>query len=87
LIVGNVNTVIKRFFDLVLTLVLLPILITPTAILVLLATLDTKEWGVFAQKRVGKSGNLFKIYKIRTLKNEPHILGHLDKSATKIQTR
>ena len=40
-------------------------------------------WGIFTQKRVGKNARLFNIYKVRTLKNEPHRLGHLDKSATK----
>ncbi len=53
-------------------------------ILVLLASIDTKEWGVFSQERIGKAGKVFKIYKIRTLKNEPHVLGHLDKSATRL---
>ncbi|RZV62426.1 MAG: sugar transferase [Flavobacteriaceae bacterium] len=63
---------------------MLPILIIPIIALILLATIDTKEWGIFSQNRIGKNGKPFKIFKIRTLKNEPHILGHLDKSATQL---
>lgn len=73
---------IKRLFDLLLALVLLPFLIVPIIILIVIATLETKKYGVFTQKRVGQYGNLFKIYKIRTLKEGLHRLGHLDKSAT-----
>lgn len=81
---NNVHRGIKRAFDLLLSLVLLPILILPIAVLTLLSTIDTKEWGIFTQDRIGKHGKPFKIFKIRTLKNEPHLLGHLDKSATKL---
>ncbi len=66
----------------ILSLVLLPILILPLIVLTLVSTLDTKEWGIFSQERIGKNARAFRIYKLRTLKNEPHILGHLDKSAT-----
>jgi len=81
---NKVHTGFKRLFDLFLSLILLPILVIPIIVLTLLATIDTKEWGIFNQDRIGKHGNSFKIFKIRTLKNEPHILGHLDKSATKL---
>lgn len=75
---------IKRIFDLILVLVLLPLLILPILILILVASIDTNKYGVFSQLRVGQYGKLFKIYKIRTLKEERHQLGHLDKSATTI---
>ena len=51
-------------------------------IFVIIASVDTKEYGIFSQYRVGQYGKLFNIFKIRTLKNEPHRLGSLDKSAT-----
>ena len=73
---------VKRFFDLVLVLLLLPFLIIPILILIIAATIDTKRYGVFSQWRVGQHGKLFKIYKIRTLKEGVHRLGHLEKSAT-----
>jgi len=49
----------------------------------MLATVDTKQWGLFSQQRVGQYGKLFCIFKIRTLKNEPHQLGSLKRSATR----
>ena len=72
----------KRAFDVVLVLILLPFIGVPIFILVGIATIDTKKYGVFSQLRVGQHGKLFKIYKIRTLKEEEHKLGHLEKSAT-----
>lgn len=75
--------ILKRGFDLLLSLSLLPVLIIPILILVIISTIDTKQWGLFSQKRVGQHGRIFNIYKLRTLKNEPHYLGALDKSATR----
>ncbi len=80
---NTINKNIKRLFDLVLCFVLIPVFIIPIILIVLIATIDTNMWGIFTQKRVGKNARLFNIYKVRTLKNEPHRLGHLDKSATK----
>ncbi|WP_218841866.1 sugar transferase [Winogradskyella ursingii] len=73
---------IKRCFDFFLSLLLLPILLVPISLLVLVATIDTRQWGVFSQKRVGQRAKLFRIYKLRTLRSEVHRLGHLEKSAT-----
>lgn len=73
---------LKRIFDVILVLVLLPLLIAPIIILVLFATIDTNRFGVFSQLRVGQHAKLFKIYKIRTLREGIHRLGQLEKSAT-----
>jgi len=73
---------VKRIFDLILAILLIPIIIIPLFILAIIASIDTKEYGIFSQYRVGQYGKLFNILKIRTLKNEPHRLGSLDKSAT-----
>ncbi|MFK7782451.1 sugar transferase [Psychroserpens sp.] len=74
---------VKRFFDLVLSVTLVPLLIIPIVLFVIIATLDTGQFGLFFQKRVGQHGKLFQIFKIRTLRKEHHVLGHLDLSATK----
>jgi len=52
-------------------------------ILVTIAALDVGHCGWFQQIRIGQYGNLFKMYKIRTLKSETHYLGSLDQSATR----
>ena len=73
--------VLKRAFDLTLSTLLLPILMVPIVLLVILSTLETKAFGIFVQQRVGQFGRPFQIYKIRTLNNEAHHLGYLEKAA------
>lgn len=75
---------LKRVFDVILVLVLFPLFIVPIILLIIVATIDTNKNGVFSQLRVGQHGKLFKIYKIRTLREGVHKLGHLEKSATAI---
>ena len=73
---------IKRIFDLILALVLLPLLIFPIVVLVVIATIDTGANGLFMHERIGQHGKPFKMFKIRSLKVEEHQLGKLDESAT-----
>ncbi|WP_338105775.1 sugar transferase [Psychroserpens algicola] len=75
---------IKRLFDLLLAVLLFPFFIVPLIVLILIATIDSKQFGIFSQLRVGQHGKLFKIYKLRTLREEYHELGNLNKSATTI---
>lgn len=78
------QVLLKRLFDILLSVCLLPFLVVPIILLILMATLDTRQWGLFSQHRVGQYGKLFRIYKIRTLKKEVHRLGHLERSATSL---
>ena len=68
--------ILKRSFDLLVSipglLLALPILL----VLVLFATLDTRQWGWFTQKRIGRHGKPFTCYKIRTLKGSRHSSVH-----------
>ena len=75
---------VKRIFDAVLVIIFLPLLVIPVLILIVIATIDTKKCGVFSQVRVGQYGKLFKIYKIRTLKDGLHQLGDIERNATTI---
>lgn len=75
---------IKRIFDVVVVVLCLPLLIIPILLLILIATIDTKQWGVFSQYRVGQHGRLFKIYKLRTLHDGAHQIGQLDRSASAV---
>jgi len=69
---------LKRGFDILLALILIPIVIFPLIFFLVIATIETKQSGLFKQKRVGQYGNVFNIYKIRTLKKGKHELGQLD---------
>ena len=73
----------KRCFDLVFSLILLPFLILPILLLILITTIDTKRFGLFRHMRVGQHGRYFQMYKLRSLKPEPHYLGALEQSATR----
>lgn len=66
----NKNKVVKDIFDLLVSFVLFPLLLVPILVLVILATIDTREFGLFIQKRVGLRFKEFYILKIRTLNKE-----------------
>ena len=75
---------IKRVFDFSLVIVFLPFLLIPIIILIVIGTIDTKSYGIYTQYRIGQHGKPFKIYKIRTLKDGKHQLGHMNKYASKV---
>lgn len=59
--------IVKRSFDLLLCFVLVPIL-TPLMIIIgLIILLDSRGPALFKQKRIGKDGQPFTIYKFRTM--------------------
>lgn len=72
---NKVNEFIKRMFDLIATfigtVVLSPILI----IIAVLIKIDSKGPILFLQKRVGKNGKIFNIYKFRTMVTDAESLG------------
>lgn len=72
----------KRFFDFILALLLVPVCILPMGVLLFIATIDVGHFGWFQQLRVGQDGQLFYMYKIRTLRPGPHPLGALDQHAS-----
>lgn len=58
---------VKRGFDLILASFLVICLLWLILLLIVLATFDTKSFGVFCQKRIGYRGKSFFIFKIRTM--------------------
>ena len=73
--------VFKRLLDVLLSLILIPTLLLPVSILIILAPIDTKIFGLFFQNRVGQYGKGFTIYKIRTYNRN----GEVSKFSKKIK--
>jgi len=73
---------VKRIFDFSLALVLLPLIFIPLVVLLLGAAIDVGNFGWFRQLRVGQDGQLFYMFKLRTLKAGKHSLGALDDHAS-----
>lgn len=58
---------VKRFFDIVIALLLLIFLFPIFMCCLLITTVDTKSNGIFLQNRIGRFGNPFLIYKLRSI--------------------
>lgn len=67
------NNFLKRLFDVVLSFVGLLAAGWIIFLAGLIATIETKSNGFFVQKRVGKDGKLFNVYKIKTMKEREGI--------------
>lgn len=64
--------VLKRFFDLSFSLLILPFVIIPLILLLFIASVNTGGSGIFVQERIGRFGKHFKLFKVRSLKGENH---------------
>ncbi|WP_298237203.1 sugar transferase [uncultured Algibacter sp.] len=64
------DAIIKRIFDVTLSLITLLELGLFILLLIIIARMDTGQSGIFKQKRVGQHGFLFNIYKLRTIKED-----------------
>jgi exopolysaccharide biosynthesis polyprenyl glycosylphosphotransferase len=59
--------VVKRAFDLAITLAALPLVVPPALVIAWLIGLDSPGPVIFRQRRVGENGRLFTMYKFRTM--------------------
>ena len=64
--------ILKRSFDVSISIVVLVFAIIPLILLLLIASIDLRGSGLFSQQRVGYLGKPFALYKIRTLKGKNH---------------
>ena len=60
--------VIKRVFDIVLSILGIVLTFWLIFISFIVASIETKSFGFFIQKRVGKNAKLFNVFKIKTMK-------------------
>ncbi len=63
----SVNIFIKRVFDVVAGVMLLPVFFILMAVITLRVKLDSKGPVIFSQERIGKNGRTFRCFKFRTM--------------------
>ncbi len=61
------NIAVKRCFDIAVSVLLLPFLSLPMAVISALIRLDSKGKAIYSQERIGKKGTTFRCYKFRTM--------------------
>lgn len=61
----------KRTFDVALSLVGLMLTGWLTLIAAVVATIDTRQAGIFVQERIGRHGKPFPLFKVRTMRDVP----------------
>lgn len=64
---------LKRFFDLILTLLFSPIIIIIVVIFAIIVKVDSKGPAFYTQQRVGQAGKEFKIYKLRSMRVDAEV--------------
>jgi lipopolysaccharide/colanic/teichoic acid biosynthesis glycosyltransferase len=65
---SNWGRFIKRFFDIVFSFIGVVLTFWIMLLAFIIASIETKSFGLFIQKRVGKEGKLFNVFKIKTMK-------------------
>ena len=60
---------LKRAFDILVSLVALVILAVPMLLIALLIRLESRGWCIFAQRRAGRGGKPFTMLKFRTMRS------------------
>ncbi|NOY22868.1 MAG: undecaprenyl-phosphate galactose phosphotransferase WbaP [Acidobacteria bacterium] len=66
-LLSPINRLIKRAFDLTLTLLASPIFLFLYLILIVLIRFESKGAAIYSQERIGRRGKQFKLYKFRSM--------------------
>jgi lipopolysaccharide/colanic/teichoic acid biosynthesis glycosyltransferase len=85
----SIYLVVKRLLDIILVLVSIPIWLPIMIVTCILVSLESPSMVIFSQKRVGRRGNPFTIYKIRSMrfdseKNGAAFAAEVDARVTRI---
>lgn len=73
----NAQRFAKRAFDIAFSLAILLIFGWLILLALVAASIDTREFGLFSQKRIGKGGKPFRLFKIRTMRSDPLVDTHV----------
>ena len=68
---------LKRFFDIALSLIGIVVFCPVILLAWIVASIDTKSNGFFCQKRIGKNGIPFTLYKIKTMNQSLNSVNHV----------
>lgn len=80
--VSYYNNSVKRFFDLVLSLITLPMTIVVMSLIIIIYFLTNNKKIIYKSKRVGFNNKIFLMYKFRTMKSgTPQVATHLLKKS------
>jgi exopolysaccharide biosynthesis polyprenyl glycosylphosphotransferase len=74
---SDFQRLVKRAFDIVVTLLLLPVSIPMMGVIAVAVRLDSRGPVLLHQERVGENGRLFKMHKFRTMVKNAEQLRHL----------
>jgi Undecaprenyl-phosphate galactose phosphotransferase WbaP len=64
---------IKRFFDVAVSMISLPLLLPLIGIIAIIIRLETTGPAIYAHERIGKNGKTFKCYKFRTMQKDAEV--------------
>jgi exopolysaccharide biosynthesis polyprenyl glycosylphosphotransferase len=82
---------VKRAFDLIVTITTAPIVLPIIGLIALLIRLDSRGVAIFTQERVGENGRIFKMYKFRTMidgaEKDRHYVEKLDPNGLILQDK
>ena len=76
-VLWNTQNMKKRIFDLTFSLIAIALLFPLLFICLLLASADTNSTGLFLQKRIGRLGKPFTIFKLRTMHRKTGNISHI----------